>query len=214
MQFFSQIFQTAKLGGVMIYPLSALCILAIALIVDKIIFYKKSVKLPTEILNLIETYNFSWQVLESSLAKLGKENCYRNFFEVIAQNKTNPTWWLESRAADEAKMVEKNLSGSLWILETIITAAPLLGLLGTIVGMMSSFQIIGQNGLVNPTGVTGGVAESLIATGFGLFIAIFSLFAFNYFSRRQDQVLDELERLGTRVVDHIKLDRDENKKSA
>jgi len=214
MQFFSQIFQTAKLGGVMIYPLSALCILAIALIVDKIIFYKKSIKLPTEILNLIETYNFSWEAFESSLANLSKENCYRNFFEIIAQNKTNPTWWLESRAADEAKMVEKNLSGSLWILETIITAAPLLGLLGTIVGMMSSFQIIGQNGLVNPTGVTGGVAESLIATGFGLFIAIFSLFAFNYFSRRQDQVLDELERLGTRVVDHIKLDRDENKKSA
>jgi biopolymer transport protein ExbB len=73
--------------------------------------------------------------------------------------------------------------------------------------MMTSFKLIGENSLVNPVGITGGVAEALIATGFGLFIAIFSLFAFNYFSRRQDQVLDELERLGTRIIDHIKLDQ-------
>jgi len=49
----------------------------------------------------------------------------------------------------------------------------------------------------------------LIATAFGLGIAIFSLFAFNYFSRRQDQLLDELESLGTRMTDHIRLDLEE-----
>jgi biopolymer transport protein ExbB len=71
---------------------------------------------------------------------------------------------------------------------------------------MSSFKIIGNDGLVNPIGVTGGVAESLIATGFGLTIAVITLFAFNYFSKQSNQVLDEMESLGNRMIDHIKLD--------
>jgi len=207
MNIFLEILNAAKLGGAMVYPLSLLCIFAIALIIDKILFYKKFVLLPKNLRDLIETYDFSWTALEAELSRLAPQNSYRKFFEIILQNKKRPIWWLESRAADEAKTIEKKLSQSLWILETITTAAPLLGLLGTIVGMMSSFKIIGENSLINPTGVTAGVAEALIATGFGLFIAIFSLFAFNYFSRKQDQVMDELERLGTRVIDHIKLDQ-------
>jgi biopolymer transport protein ExbB len=206
MNFFSEIFSTLKLGGVLMIPLSLLSILALALIFDKIMFYKKSLYLSKDLLALIETYNFSWQKLESELRELPEENSYRRFFSVIFHNKNKPIWWLESRAADEAKQIEKNLVSTLWILETITTAAPLLGLLGTIVGMMSSFKIIGAEGLVNPTGVTGGVAESLIATGFGLAIAIITLFAFNYFSRKNDQVMDEMERLGTKMIDHVRIE--------
>ncbi len=209
MNFFSEIFYTIKLGGVLMIPLSALSILAIALIFDKIMFYKKSLHLSQDLLQLIETYNFSWQKLEDELKELSQENSYRRFFSVILKNKNKPVWWLESRAADEARQIEKNLVSSLWILETITTAAPLLGLLGTIVGMMSSFKIIGAEGLVNPAGVTGGVAESLIATGFGLAIAIISLFAFNYFSRKSDEVMDEMERLGTKVIDHIRIENNQ-----
>lgn len=206
MNFFTEIFNTVKLGGVLMIPLSLLSILALALIFDKIMFYKKSLYLSKDLLDLIETYNFSWQKLESELRELPEENSYRRFFSVIFHNKNKPIWWLESRAADEAKQIEKNLVSTLWILETITTAAPLLGLLGTIVGMMSSFKIIGAEGLVNPTGVTGGVAESLIATGFGLAIAIITLFAFNYFSRKNDQVMDEMERLGTKMIDHVRIE--------
>jgi biopolymer transport protein ExbB len=207
MSFFEQILSAIKLGGVMVYPLSLLSIVALALIFDKILFYQKLVQLPKKLLDLIETYNFSWSELELELSKLEPKNIYGNFFTVILQNKTRPIWWLESRVADEAKLSEKKLNQSLWILETITTAAPLLGLLGTIIGMMGSFKLMGENTLVNPSGITGGVAEALIATAFGLGIAIFSLFAFNYFSRRQDQTLDELERLGSRIIDHIKIDQ-------
>ena len=73
------------------------------------------------------------------------------------------------------------------MLETIVTAAPLLGLLGTITGMIRAFRLFGAEGLVDPRGVTGGVAEALIATAVGLFIALVALFAFNYFSHRQGQ---------------------------
>jgi biopolymer transport protein ExbB len=203
---FTQITNFLSAGGVLMIPLSLISILALALIFDKFFFYKKLVNLPNKLRDLIETYNFSWSDLEEELKKLPEENCYKKFFDVILQNKGRPIWWLESRAQDEAKLIEKKLTSTLWVLETITTVAPLLGLLGTIVGMMSSFKIIGNDGLVNPSGVTAGVAESLIATGFGLAVAVITLFAFNYFSRQSNQVLDEMESLGSKIVDHIKLD--------
>ena len=209
MNIIEQTINTTKLGGVIMYPLIILFIMAIALIIDKILIYKKLVKLPKDLLELIETYGFSWNELEEKLKNLPSQNYYRRFFLVISQNKSRPIWWLESRAGDEVKLIEKSLAGGLWILETIVTVAPLLGLLGTIVGMMDSFKLIGDDTLINPTGVTAGVAQALIATAFGLGIAIFSLFAFNYFSRRQDQLLDELESLGTRMTDQIRLVREE-----
>lgn len=199
-----------KLGGLVMIPLSAMAIIALAIIFDKIFYYQKHVKISKKFFNLIETYNFDWQKFNQQLQKLNQKNCYHKFFKIIFENKTKPIWWLESRAIDEAKQIEKDLNSMLWILETIITSAPLLGLLGTIMGMMSSFKIIGNQGIVNPTGITAGVAESLIATGFGLIIAIIALFAFNYFIKIQNQTIDELERLGTRIIDHLKIDRNEN----
>ena len=74
--------------------------------------------------------------------------------------------------------------------------------------MMRAFQVIGSQGVVNPTAVTGGVAEALIATVVGLVIALVALFGFNYFSRLQSQTMDEMERLGTRLIDHIRLDQE------
>jgi len=58
---------------------------------------------------------------------------------------------------------------------------------------------------VDPSGVTSGVAQALIATALGLLIAVVALFAFNFFSRLQSQTLDEMERLGTRLIDNIRM---------
>lgn len=206
----AQIIDIVKLGGFAVYPLFLLAIFSLAIICDKILFYKKIARLPQSLIDLVETYNFSWQNFQIELQKLNKKNCYYKFFTAILENKNNPLWFLESRLVDEAKTVEKEFVASLWVLETIVTAAPLLGLLGTIIGMMDSFKLIGATSLLNvhgTDGVTAGVAQALIATAIGIFIAIYSLFAFNYFSRKQDLAIDELERLGTRLLDHIKLDK-------
>ncbi len=155
----------------------------------------------------METYDFAWSDLEAGLVGLGPRNYFGGFFRIILDNRTRPAWWVESRATDEASLIETAMGRWLWALETIVTAAPLLGLLGTITGMVRSFKLFGSSGLVDPGGVTGGVAEALIATAVGLFIALLALFAFNYFSHRQAQVMDEIERLGTRLIDHIRLDQ-------
>ncbi len=198
-----------KLGGAMMLPLSFLAIAAFAIMLEKALLYWRYARLSNELLTLIETYGFVWDDVEKKSETLHKNNYFRRFFDVIISNRNRPYWWTESRAADEAQQIETVLSRRLWVLETIVTAAPLLGLMGTIAGMMHAFQLIGSNGLVNPTGVTGGVAQALIATAVGLFIALVSLFGFNYFSRLQAQIMDEMERLGTRMIDHIRLDQEE-----
>ena len=125
-----------------------------------------------------------------------------------------PAWWVESRAGDEAGDIERGLGRGLWVLETVVTAAPLMGLLGTIMGMMAAFKVIGGSGLVAPTQVTSGVAQALISTALGLLIALLALFGFNFFARMQSQALDHLERLGSRLIDHIRLDEETEAKEA
>jgi len=199
-----------RFGGAMIYPLLVLGVIALVLILDKAFTYRRYVKLPASLLTLVETYGFAWADLQQQTASLAPENYFGRFFRVIFDNRSNPSWWVESRAADEAQLIEKKLNRGLWVLETIVTAAPLLGLVGTIVGMMESFKLIGGSGLVNPTGITGGVAQALIATTLGLIIAIIALFSFNFFSHLQSGTMDEMERLGTRMVDHIRMDQEKN----
>jgi biopolymer transport protein ExbB len=207
MQGLSVAITAIKAGGVMVYPIAVLAVIASCIIADKAFVYWRYVRLPAATVDLIESYDFAWPDLQGALETLSPRNYFRRFFLVIAANRQKPPWWVESRAGDEAQQIEKALGRGLWFLETTVTAAPLLGLLGTIVGMMQSFGLIGASGLVDPTAVTAGVAEALIATALGLFVALLALFAFNYFSRLQSQSHDELERLGTRLVDRIRMDQ-------
>jgi biopolymer transport protein ExbB len=208
MQDIIEALQAIKYGGVTIYPLVVLAVISLVIIIDKSYLYWRYIRLPQSMLGLVESYGFAWDRLEQEVSGLGAENYYARFSRILLDNRDKPVWWIESRAGDEAQLIEKGMSRGLWVLETIVTGAPLLGLLGTITGMMHAFNLIGGNGLVDPSGVTGGVAQALIATALGIFIAIFSLFGYNYFSRRQVHVLEAMERLGTRIVDNIRIDQE------
>lgn len=91
------------------------------------------------------------------------------------------------------------LDRSLWVLDTVITLAPLLGLFGTIIGMFNAFHVLGdaQNGAAQ---VTGGIAEALIATASGLFIAMIGLVFFNALHTRVRVVLHQLETIKIMLV--------------
>jgi biopolymer transport protein ExbB len=90
-------------------------------------------------------------------------------------------------------------SRGLSVLDTVITLAPLLGLLGTVTGLIHSFGLLGDQDLESQTALTGGIAQALIATAFGLIIAVTALIPFNYLNARLEQARRELEDTGTQV---------------
>ncbi len=97
----------------------------------------------------------------------------------------------------------KRFNQGLPVLDTIVTLAPLLGLLGTVTGMISAFGLLGGRELEAPTVITGGVAEALIATAFGLAIAIVALIPFNYLNARAEEARHEIEDASTHLELHL-----------
>jgi biopolymer transport protein ExbB len=208
MQALNTAWEALRFGGAMVYPLLVLGALALIITLDRAALYGRCLRRPAALRAEVERYGFAWDDLEAQLAHLGARNAFARVLGAIVANREHPAWWVESRAGDEAGAIERTLGRGLWVLETIVTAAPLMGLLGTITGMMQSFKVIGAAGLVAPAQVTAGVAQALIATALGLLIALVALFAFNALSRRKSAALDEMERLGSRLVDRIRLDQD------
>ncbi|MCE5360599.1 MotA/TolQ/ExbB proton channel family protein [Candidatus Igneacidithiobacillus taiwanensis] len=94
------------------------------------------------------------------------------------------------------------LDRGLWILDTTVTLAPLLGLLGTIIGMFHAFQVL-DNVSNNPTAITGNVAEALLATASGLVIAIIGLVTFNGLHNRMRLVVHQMETLRTMLTNRL-----------
>src|SRR5262249_51373319 len=85
------------------------------------------------------------------------------------------------------------------VLDTVITLSPLLGLLGTVTGMIAAFGVLSTTGMNQPNAITGGVAEALIATAAGLGIAIGSLVPYNYFSTKVERAAEAMEQCGSRL---------------
>jgi len=94
------------------------------------------------------------------------------------------------------------LDSRLWMLDTIVTLAPLLGLLGTIIGMFKSFQVLGDASSA-PTQITGGVGEALVATACGLLVAIIGLVCFNSLNNCVRTVVHQMETLKLALVNRL-----------
>src|SRR5579862_3438680 len=180
-------------GGIVVFPLVLLGIVAIACSIDRLYVHLRWGRLPSPLSRPLAAKTIDPQAIHRVIAKAAPDNYYVRFFDTILAQRDQPLWLIESRAADEAALIERKLDQGLWILETIVTAAPLLGLLGTITGMIGAFRLFGDSGAVDPAAVTGGVAEALIATAIGIVIALLALAAFNFFSHRRAIVLDEME---------------------
>ncbi len=103
-------------------------------------------------------------------------------------------------ASEEAYIEAKlALNRNLWILDTVVTASPLLGLLGTILGIIDTFQVLASSGISDPSGVSAGIGTALYATALGISTALVGLLFFNFFQQRVEYLGDRIKVLILRI---------------
>ncbi len=181
----------------MMWPLLITSVLSVAVVIERIYFLIKI------------TVQRQPQVMESIMANVENGNIQgallvgegtKDFVALIliyglkhrAQSLTNALL----RASN---LTLKQFNYGLPVLDTVITLAPLLGLLSTVTGMIHAFGMLGGREIDAPSVITGGIAEALIGTGFGLAIAILALIPFNYFNARLEEARHEIEDTATHL---------------
>jgi biopolymer transport protein ExbB len=181
-------------GGPVMVPLILCSVISLAVVIERILFWRRiSVRQTADaMLALVE----KGEVIKAvNLGREADSPLARVLAIGLAHRNPSPAKALEVAAQKEIPVLKHRLT----ILDTIITLAPLLGLLGTVVGMIGSFDIMSQAGLGQPHAVTGGVAEALIATATGLLIAILTLVPYNYFTSRANEEMEEIEYYASRL---------------
>lgn len=96
----------------------------------------------------------------------------------------------------------KGLKSRLWLLDTTITAAPLIGLLGTILGIIDTFLALAQSGISDPSSVSSGIGTALYATALGIAVALYGLLVHNFFQSRMNQLSDTFKEMILRSSYH------------
>lgn len=92
------------------------------------------------------------------------------------------------------------LSKRLWLLDTIVTLSPLMGLLGTIMGIIDAFHSLASNGTSDPAAVSHGIGTALFATGLGIAIALYSLAFFNFFGEKVEQINNQMKLISLKFL--------------
>jgi biopolymer transport protein ExbB len=181
-------------GGMMMIPLLASSVISLTVIVARLFFWRslQSQAVHPTILALVAQGD-----LEAAyrVASRSHHPVARVLQAGLEHKHLSPSTAMQAAAQAEVGQLRRYLP----ILDTIITLGPLLGLLGTITGMISAFGIMSEAGLGQPHAVTGGVAEALIATATGLFVAIMTLIPYNYFNAKVEQLTSLMEEQATRL---------------
>jgi biopolymer transport protein ExbB len=182
-------------GGPVMYPLLFCSVISLSIIFERALFWLRLSRnrdsvLVGHILELAEKEDYT-SALE--LGKQSKDYIVRMLMGGIAHRRYSLPSALEMGAEEEIKRTSKYLN----ILDTIITVAPLLGIFGTVIGIINSFDLLGRAGIEHPQVVTGGIAQALITTATGLGVAMMTLLPYNYFLSKIQSASKELEKFGT-----------------
>jgi biopolymer transport protein ExbB len=184
-------------GGPVMWPLLLASLTAVTVVIERVIFIIKEKRMRNpeaveKILALTE---------KGDLEKAVQEGRNTNDFvaRTLVYGLTHREKSFSSALLMAANNELKRFNQGIPTLDTIITLAPLLGLLGTVTGMIRAFSLLGGHELEAPAVITGGIAEALIATAFGLAIAILALIPFNYLNARTEDARHELEDAATHL---------------
>jgi biopolymer transport protein ExbB len=182
-------------GGPVMYPLLACSVIALTVVIERILFWaredmRRNQALVDNVLELCQRGD--WAAVREKVKGSG-DYVIRILVNGILHREFSMTKAMETAAADEMKRMRRFLG----LLDTMITVAPLLGILGTVTGIITAFNLLGTAGIEQPQMATAGIAEALITTAAGLFIAIPAIIPFNYFSSRAEDAALNIEKYAT-----------------
>lgn len=178
-------------GGPVMWPLLLASIVSLSVVIERLFFIvvERSRRKPELVESILENVEKGDLETAATAGEGSGDFVARVLSYAIAHRDRSFTNAFLRAANLELKRFNQGLS----ILDTTITLAPLLGLFGTVTGMIHAFGLLGGRELEAPTVITGGIAEALIATAFGLVIAIVALIPFNYLNSRLEEARHEIE---------------------
>ena len=186
-----------RMGGPVMWPLLAASVVALAVVIERILFIMMELdSRDPAVVGLILSHTESGDIKKAvEIGRSSKDFVARTLSYGLAHRQRSFSNALLQAAGRELQRFSRGLP----VLDTIVTLAPLLGLLGTVTGLIRSFGLLGANELQAPAAITGGIAEALIATAFGLSIAIVALIPFNYLGARVEEARHEIEDASTHL---------------
>jgi len=191
-------------GGLVMIPLLICSIISVAVLLERHIAVKKAHEDVSDLIHSAEDALYSGQVKKSIEILESRGSAVSRVLCAGIRSMHLGERGAERAMEEQGTRETAALTCRLGCLDTIITIAPLLGLLGTVTGMISAFHVIAtKDGISTPTAITGGVAEALIATATGLFIAIFTLIGYNGLQERIKGLVAEIEMRGNAMVNVI-----------
>jgi biopolymer transport protein ExbB len=182
-------------GGPIMYPLLGCSIISMTVIIERVLFWiredmRRNQTLVEQVLELCRVGDWE-SVRKKTLGS--KDYIIRILVSGILHREFSMSKAMETSSADEVKRMRRFLG----VLDPMITVAPLLGIFGTVLGIITSFEMLGTAGIEHPQAVTAGIAQALITTAAGLGIAIFSVFPYNYFNSRVENAVLAIEKYTT-----------------
>lgn len=190
-----RVWEVFQNGGPVMWPLLACSFIALVVILERMLFWwsfsrRRDRALAGEVLDLAS--RGQWEAIRPRTAQ-SNDYVIRVMVSGILHRDYDMGRAMEAEAETQVRKMQRFMS----VMDTMITVSPLLGIFGTVLGIITSFKILGTAGIDDPRAVTGGIAQALITTAAGLGIAIISVFPYNYFNSRVEHAVHEMEKYAT-----------------
>jgi len=195
--------EIVRAGGPLMWPIILCSVAAAAIVLERLWTLQDRRVLPRELTQKV------WQLIESNqindkvIAALEQNSPLGRVLAAGLSNRHRPREVMMERLEDTGRHVIHELERFLNTLGTIAGIAPLLGLLGTVVGIIKAFNVIQAGGMGDPRALSVGISEALIATAAGLTVAIPSLFAYRLLRGKVDDIVIAIEKDAIRLADAV-----------
>ena len=200
----TEILAELQKGGVLMVPLLLGSILALAIVIERAFGLRSRKILVPEIIIAIKKIRSDEDVRVAERICEANEGPFANIVLSTLQNQDLPRDEMKDVILDQGRQEVRVLERGLVTLETIAAASPLLGLMGTVIGMMKTFNVISQQGIGQTSVLSGGISEALITTVTGLAIGIPALVAFNYYTNKAESLVMDIEKHSATLLQKLR----------